>query len=260
MILAAIDIVGSLKNVLSKPYIHIPVLAGIIYSIILHEASHAYMAHRVGDPTPNIFGLRTINPIPHIKYNIFWTLILPVATFILVFRGLWAFGGGSCPISPYFHKGRWDELKVAIAGPVANLAIFFVCALMLFIPVVTPINDDEPSANFIIFSRIGITNFILFVFNMLPCPPLDGYTVWASFFPGIKPQLDKIKNVLGFVAIIIAWRLAGYVVVPALLFTADSYRNAYAIVYGDEKADDRITGFANALEIGHLAQGDDVDG
>ena len=150
--------------------------AVLMFSVIVHEVSHGLMALKLGDETAKREGRLTLNPIPHI--DPIGTILLPLILFLSkspILLG-WA---KPVPYNPLalFKDFKYGPLKVALAGPLSNLAIALVFGLILrFIPII-PYN----MAPFI--QIIVLINCLLFVFNMLPIPPLDGSKILTTFLP-----------------------------------------------------------------------------
>jgi Zn-dependent protease len=141
-------------------------IIGLVISV--HEASHAYFANRLGDPTARLLGRMTLNPAAHI--DPIGTIIVPLVLFIF---GGFVFGWAKpTPINPLnFVHPRRDSAIVAFAGPASNftLAILFSIVFRVF-----PID--------ILLIIISI-NLILGIFNLIPIPPLDGYKVLLGIVP-----------------------------------------------------------------------------
>lgn len=144
-----------------------------IFSVIIHEVSHGYVAYLQGDNTAKFAGRLTLNPIPHI--DLFGSIILPG---LLILSGSTMVVGWAKPVpfNPYNLKDqKWGEAKVAIAGPLSNiiLAVFFGILVRLgLFPSLT-----EP------FVYIVLINLLLATFNLVPIPPLDGSKILFSIFP-----------------------------------------------------------------------------
>ncbi|MDD5070502.1 MAG: site-2 protease family protein [Candidatus Omnitrophica bacterium] len=150
----------------------------IFLSITSHEWAHGFAADKLGDPTPKSCGRLTFNPVVHI--DIFGTLILPVLLCImsLTFWGYPLVLGYAKPIEinpNHFKQPKRDILWVGLSGPLMNLAIALVLTLFLKVFKVGSQAD--------LFLGIILVNLILFVFNLLPIPPLDGAKVLASLLP-----------------------------------------------------------------------------
>ena len=153
-------------------------IIGLVISV--HEASHAYFANRLGDPTARLLGRMTLNPAAHV--DPIGTIIVPLVLFIF---GGFIFGWAKpTPINPLnFAHPRRDSAIVAFAGPASNftLAILFSIIFRVF-----PID--------ILLIIISI-NLILGIFNLIPIPPLDGYKVLLGLVPKeIALRLAVLEN------------------------------------------------------------------
>lgn len=141
----------------------------LIYSVILHEIAHGWMADYLGDPTARLKGRLTLDPRSHI--DPIMTIFLPL---ILVLTGSPVVFGAAkpVPIDQFnFREPKKDIALTAAAGPVTNLLIALFFALLLRI---IPLD--------LFFYAVQI-NVFLAVFNLLPIPPLDGGKVLAGILP-----------------------------------------------------------------------------
>lgn len=161
----------------------------LLFSVIIHELAHGSVAYSLGDPTAKYEGRLTLNPLKHL--DIFGSVLLPLLLFISASPVLvgWA---KPVPINPYnFKDQKWGSLKVAIAGPISNLALALIFGIILrFTPV--SLFATVPGL-FIIFSYVIQINIMLALFNLIPIPPLDGSWVLFQFLPA---SLDKVKFLL----------------------------------------------------------------
>jgi Zn-dependent protease len=144
----------------------------IIASLVLHELAHAYVATRLGDPTPREHGRLTLNPIPHL--DPLGTLMFGLTYFISPFIFGWA---KPVLVQPgYFRRPQQQMALVAVAGPATNFLIALVCAAILFHAEIALYSD--------LFSVLALTyevNVVLGIFNLIPIPPLDGSRIVGAF-------------------------------------------------------------------------------
>lgn len=182
-------------------------LVVLLFSVIIHELAHGYIAYSLGDPTAKYEGRLTLNPIKHL--DLFGSIILPLLLFIS--GSPFLFGWAKpVPVNPYnFRDKKFGEIKVSLAGPVSNLllAIFFGLILR-FIP--TSFLLIYPGV-FVALSYIVSINIWLALFNLIPIPPLDGSWILFSLLPD---KFHYIKNYLkqyGIVILIFLILFGGFV-------------------------------------------------
>lgn len=175
----------------------------LIFSAILHEIAHGYVAERLGDPTARLAGRLTLNPKKHIDPMM--SIALPL---VLLISGSPVIIGAAkpVPVDPFnLRDGRKDLALVSLSGPLTNvvLAIFasFVFKVFVFVSV-------EPNEFFsllmLFFATVVHLNLLLAIFNLLPIPPLDGSKIFALLLP------EKLANAflsLGSIGIFIIFFL-----------------------------------------------------
>jgi Zn-dependent protease len=148
----------------------------LMFSVILHEVAHGYMANFLGDPTAKLQGRLTLNPLSHI--DPLGTVILPT---LLLMSGSSILIGYAKPVpyNPYNLRGKYGEALVAAAGPGTNilLALVFGLSIRFFGQAIDP---DLVNA-FVVITSI---NIFLAIFNLIPIPPLDGSKVLSILLPG----------------------------------------------------------------------------
>ncbi|MDP3941138.1 MAG: site-2 protease family protein [bacterium] len=156
----------------------------LIYSAILHEIAHGYVAERLGDPTARLLGRLTLNPRPHIDPMM--SILLPL---ILILSGSPIIFGGAkpVPIDPFnLKEGRKDVALVSLAGPFTNV-ILAVSASILFHLLAGNLDPLNTPWGWLLVLQILKTivslNILLAVFNLLPIPPLDGSKIFALILP-----------------------------------------------------------------------------
>ena len=151
----------------------------VLFAITLHEAAHAYAARYFGDNTAYAAGRMTLNPLVHI--DLFGTILIPVLLFVST-GGAFLFGYAK-PVPVEFGRLRnpkRDMRWVALAGPVANLVMAFLWAVLAI--VMTSAGIKEPFFHAMAAAGVS-TNLVLFAFNLFPVPPLDGGRVMFSLLP-----------------------------------------------------------------------------
>ena len=179
----------------------------ILFSITIHEFGHAWMADRLGDPTPRRHGRVTINPMVLIKAEPFGTVIIPA---LGAFTGF-LFGFASTPVNPSLVRSgisvRRAEFLISIAGPVSNIGLFVICSLIYVGLLRYGGSSSEP---FIHLAQILIlVNGILAIFNLVPIPPLDGFSVAQALFPNssLLERLAEYGNLIFIIFFLSAGRL-----------------------------------------------------
>ncbi len=153
----------------------------LIFSAILHEVAHGYVADRLGDPTARIMGRLTLDPRKHI--DLYMSILLPA---LLIISGSPVIFGGAkpVPIDPYNLKdGRKDVALVALAGPATNVALAIAASLLIHLVNVLPIAGSVYTIVYAILVTIFNYNLILAIFNLLPIPPLDGSKLFSFLLP-----------------------------------------------------------------------------
>ncbi len=148
----------------------------LIFSVIVHEVAHGYAANALGDPTARLAGRLTLNPVPHI--DLLGSIIIP-AFLVFTHAGILFGWAKPVPYNPYNLKSqRWGEVIVAFAGPGTNLliAVIFAVGLRLGASALSP-------ASISLAGYIILINLFLGLFNLIPIPPFDGYTVLSRALP-----------------------------------------------------------------------------
>lgn len=162
------------------PYVAIT----LIVAFTVHEFAHAFVAYKFGDPTAKNQGRITLNPIQHLD---------PIGTILIFIAGFgWA---RPVPVNRFFFKNpRLAGILVSIAGPISNLIMavlgFFIWYALLGLGFAAGLPSFVPD-----FLKIFIhLNLVLFVFNLLPFPPLDGYRIIEDLAPAhIRPKLTQLE-------------------------------------------------------------------
>ena len=161
------------------------ILVILIFSAILHEVAHGFVAEKLGDPTARLAGRLTLNPLKHI--DPYMSVLLPL---LLIISGSPVIFGAAkpVPVDPFnLKEGRKDIALVSLAGPLTNVVLaiigaFLIKAIYFFIHI--PSENIKPEI-FVLFI-LGIIvrlNLLLAIFNLIPIPPLDGSKVFALILP-----------------------------------------------------------------------------
>jgi Zn-dependent protease len=165
---------GLLSLLTSNPTAFVIIALALVLSLAVHEFAHAFVADRLGDPTPRRYGRVTVNPLAHL--DPFGTLLLLVAGFGFA---------KPVPVNPN-NVGRWGMLWVAAAGPISNLIIALISAGLL---VVLPQTDLVLQ---VLLTVLGV-NIVLAVFNLIPIPLLDGSRILGALVPSLGRSLAQFE-------------------------------------------------------------------
>jgi len=192
-----------------------------IYSVVLHEIAHGFVADKLGDPTARISGRLTLNPIPHI--DLVWSIIFPFFLFISKFGII--FGAAKpVPIDPYnLRNPRKDLGIIGISGPITNLLIAVILSIVARIIFSFPSNTFSYGA-IQVLANAAYLNIALAIFNLIPIPPLDGSRVLASLLPNKYALIfDEIEK-YGFFIIILLFLFPGiFFPIQRLIYTITNF-------------------------------------
>lgn len=186
------------------------VIPGILIGLTIHEYAHAFVADRLGDKTPKFQGRLTLNPLVHID-------IVGFIMILLVGFG-WAKPVETNPSA--YRNGYKDDLKVSIAGPMANLIVAFIFTFITVFFYKFTIGNNlilYTIVNIIIKMLLQVVsiNCMLFVFNLIPIPGLDGFHILRDLFPSTYYNIsDKLYRyqliiLIVFVATPVAYYIVG---------------------------------------------------
>lgn len=167
-------------------------LTALLISVIIHEVMHGYVALLLGDTTARDRGRLTLNPVAHV--DPFGSILLPLL--LILANSSIIFGSAKpVPINPYrFNDPVQGMMYVGLAGPLSNLALAIIGALLL------RLIGPYSSLGAMFFQSLVLLNVILAVFNLVPIPPLDGSRVLSAFLPrsgrAIMDQLEQFGLLL----------------------------------------------------------------
>ncbi len=205
--------------------------AAFVFSLTVHEAAHAAAAFKLGDETAYRGGQVTLNPLPHIEREPFGTVLVPILSYMCAG---WMMGWASAPYDPHWadrhpRRAAW----MALAGPAANLAVVIASGIAIRLGIAAGALEAPASATLIVVTEAaqpgvweGVAtllsilfslNLLLFAFNLLPLPPLDGSGAlplvlkeeWARGYQEFMRQPG-----FGLLGLLVAWTLFGEIFRP----------------------------------------------
>lgn len=209
-----------------------------LFSLTFHEAAHAFMAMRGGDLTAYHGGQVSLDPMPHIRREPIGAVLVPLLSFAMAG---WMIGWASTPYDP---RWAWDHPKragrMALAGPLANLILVVVAMLAIragvsagvfhaplqigFASVVGAASGGVWLTVATFVSVLFTLNLLLFVFNLIPFPPMDGSGVLSLFVSddGAR-RLQQLMSQprVAMLGLLAAWFMIGPIFRPALLFAVN---------------------------------------
>lgn len=203
------------------------VVLGLVWYVVFllattcHEGAHALAAQWGGDSTASLGGQVSLSPIPHIRREPFGTVVVPLASYAL---SGWMIGWASAPYDPHWaarypRRVAW----MALAGPAANLALMFLAVAMIRLGVTVGFFIAPERANFtqvvqatdpagtpaavaLLLSITFVLNLLLFLFNLLPLPPLDGNSaVTLLMSKGAGQRFLELTRSFGAMGLLLAW-------------------------------------------------------
>jgi Zn-dependent protease len=183
----------------------------LLFSVIVHECAHGYVAEWWGDPTARMLGRLTLNPLPHI--DLFGSILVP-GLLLLSGSGILFGWAKPVPVTPQnFRDRRMGDITVSLAGPVSNVLLALAIAAGLAVAGLFWGARGVPTAVLSLGYYGILLNLVLAVFNLLPIPPLDGSHVVANLLP--RPAAYAYQS-LGQYGLLIVFLL---MFIPGLLGT-----------------------------------------
>jgi Zn-dependent protease len=196
-----------------------------LLSTTCHEAAHALVAKWGGDLTAYHGGQVSLDPLPHIKREPFGMVVVPILSYIV---GGWMMGWASVPVDPYWgqrhpRRAAW----VSAAGPIANFTLAIIAGILIhigllagvfaypdsvsFTHVVSPASAGVAAGAATFLSILFSLNLLLGAFNLIPIPPLDGFSAIGLALPEeMAGRLQAMRGVVGqfsMIGVLIAWKV-----------------------------------------------------
>lgn len=194
-----------ISQLFTNPFSFFTIVVALIISITIHEFSHAYVAFKLGDPTPKLQGRVTLNPLAHLD---------PLGSLLLV---LFGFGWGR-PVEfrpENLAYPKRDTGLIAVAGPVSNILLGTLLIIL------------SRAFEFEILNIVAYVNFFLAFFNLIPIYPLDGFNVVLGLLPySLAYKWRELEQYSWmFLLIIVFTGISGKIVTPLVEFTFKNIDN-----------------------------------
>ena len=197
-----------IQQALTDPTLYFSWIVFVMFSICCHEYAHAYTALHFGDDTAARNGHLTLNPLVQMGLQ------------SLIVLALFGIAWGAVPVSSGRVRRAPQRALIAFAGPLMNLIL---CLIFSLLTVVAGAFGAKSAVSFLFIG--GAVNGMLFVFNILPVPVLDGFAVLSAFHPAFEQFARKYSSIVFLVFILLLWNTplgsiifgAGYALVGAFI-------------------------------------------
>jgi Zn-dependent protease len=192
-----------IQQAVNDPFLYFSWIIFVMFSICCHEYAHAYIAWRFGDDTAARNGHLTLNPLVQMGMQ------------SMIMLALFGVAWGAVPVSGGRVRHAYQRALIAFAGPLMNLTL---CLLFSLLTVIAEATGAKSAIPFLYIG--GAVNGMLFVFNILPVPVLDGFAIISAFHSGFEEFARKYSGIVFLVFILLLWNTplgsiifgAGYVV------------------------------------------------
>lgn len=206
--------------------------AAIVISLTVHEFAHAFVADRLGDPTPSELGRVSLNPLVIMRAHPFGALIMPL---LGAFTGF-LFGWASTPVSLARVDRKWTlrtaNFLITVAGPLSNLLLAFVSAFAL-VALSRLGGSNQALMALADLSRIlVVANLFLCFFNFIPVPPLDGFSVLQSVAPRACAAYFALVSQYQLMAMLVVFYLGGRLLSPLVSMVSGWFVQLALMVVG----------------------------
>jgi Zn-dependent protease len=192
-----------IEKLFTNPQVFFELSLIVVFSVCCHEFAHAWTALRQGDPTAAEAGHLTLNPMKQ------------MGAMSLLMLALIGIAWGQVPVNPARMRHRWSHALVAFAGPAMNLLL---CGLFaLGCAVATRLNGTENAVQF--FALGTIMNMLLFILNIMPVPPLDGWTVVSGLFPNLSLEKSEFLKGMSLTLFILIFVFISKLTAAAILIS-----------------------------------------
>lgn len=198
-------------------------IPALMIGFAFHEFAHAWVADRLGDPTPRSQGRLTLNPFVHL--DLFGTLMA------LLYRFGWA---KPVMTNPHYYRGdkRRGQMWVALAGPIMNLIAAFVVMFLWFLTMLFVQGSEWSDIISLVFQSTVLMNLGLGIFNLLPVPPLDGFGVLRGLLPvHFDAHLQAIEQYGMIILVILLFTdILSRVLSPAVINIFNLYQSIISLI------------------------------
>ncbi len=200
----------------------------LIFSVVIHEVSHGYVANMLGDPTARLAGRLTLNPIPHI--DLVGSILVPF--FLIISSTQFLVGWAKpVPVNLYNLKGKRSDFLVSVAGVGENLVVALLLGAVIRFSGLNPLEIIASPFYSILVVVVGL-NLVLAIFNLIPIPPLDGSKVLFSMLPYRFQYIQRFMERYWLVLIVVVFLFAGAIIIPILSLSFELITGLPLGVYG----------------------------
>jgi Zn-dependent protease len=208
-----------IQTLQTDPFRYLTTVVIVMFSICVHECAHAWVALREGDDTPAWLGHISLNP----RVQMGWQSIV----ILLLFGIAW----GAVPYNARNFRNPWSGALMAFAGPLANLILSFLFAAGIAIALhFHPVGDTDPGPALQFFALASSLNAMLFVFNMMPLPILDGWKVLSLFIPDMTRIPPQHASSISWIGMILLWSRGSALLWGASDFISRSFFRIWHVV------------------------------